>query len=96
MSDPKFYVKDMAVLGIDTDEVPRNSMRVYPNPVKDVLYIDYNGIQVKRVFLSSMTGQKIYESDDVAPIHVENYRKGMYVLTIQTENNTISKLVVLK
>jgi len=49
---------------INTSEVERNlSFDIYPNPVKDIINIDFNNINVKNFLVVSLTGDVVFEKN---------------------------------
>lgn len=77
----QFYFDDIQLLGtIGIFEETFTQINVYPNPVSDVLYLG-NADNLKNVSIYSLTGQLIYQSDDVNnSINVSDYPSGMYML----------------
>ncbi len=71
-------------------------MRVFPNPVSDVLHIDI-GQRINYVFFNSMGRQVLQgESDGKAQICCSNLSKGLYLLQIATPSQVIVNKVVVK
>lgn len=95
------YVKINAVnnLGVSSSVEIDSELSVYPNPVKDVLDVNYSaGISELSVF--NFTGQKIHSSKHngtSAKINVESWQKGTYILQLTDKNgNTSSRKFIKK
>ncbi|MCL2131728.1 MAG: T9SS type A sorting domain-containing protein [Lentimicrobiaceae bacterium] len=73
---------------VSVEEIALNSnIRIYPNPVKDNLNI-VAGEPVKEVSVYSILGQKVSSyNGDVTTIPVADLAKGMYIITVKTENS---------
>jgi hypothetical protein len=78
-------------LGIkDADSM--SQVKVYPNPVKDLLYIE-NVSDLKSVKMYNLLGQQVIESKE-AMIDVNQLSKGMYLLQIYTSEGMEIKRIV--
>ena len=61
-------------------ETPKQSIKIYPNPVSDVIYLEntYNYVDVS---IYTIMGKLIYNSDQVGnSIHIEKLAPGSYTL----------------
>ncbi len=73
-----------------------SAITAYPNPVKEILYIK-NGSG--KVSLYDMVGGVIYNAvidSDLYEIDMSSYPKGVYLLIVKGENNTLKQTVVKK
>lgn len=61
-----------------------SDIRIYPNPVSEVLYID--GIDNGNITLTSVTGKVVYRNKNVKSIDVSSLSSGVYLLTIQDKD----------
>ncbi len=82
-----------------------NSIKVYPNPVKDVLKIELTNPSLKqlKVKLVNSIGQKVYENvylisgaDEIIPVTMYQLSAGVYHLTLLDENGIILQQKILK
>ncbi|MDR2204927.1 MAG: T9SS type A sorting domain-containing protein [Flavobacteriaceae bacterium] len=65
-----------------TQEVSANKILVYPNPVKDVLYIQrFDSAQRDKAEIYDMSGKKV-KTFNGNSVNVSNLQKGMYILKI--------------
>lgn len=74
-------------------------LKVYPNPVKDVLYLNTEDAYMACVELLNMMGERLLNqslSDHVSSysLSLEGFGKGLYVIRIKTTKGVISKIVV--
>lgn len=74
-------------LGTSENEI--NKVSFYPNPVKDILYID--NIAAAKATIYSLLGQKLEVKDidtSSTTIDMSKYAKGIYLITLENENQT--------
>ncbi len=80
-------------------ESAQNTTTVYPNPVKDILYVDVNS-QNKSVgiVVTDVTGRKIYEglhlNNSIIKIPIKNLHSGLYLLRIFDGTNEVNKKII--
>jgi hypothetical protein len=88
-----------------TTDVPEisvlNNVKVFPNPAKNVLNISISdaGIKSFRVIITNLAGQAVYHdtfSNSFATINTEKLIRGMYVLSIKTEDGKSHQAKVFK
>lgn len=72
-----------------TSDINKKKSAVYPNPFKDVIYLD-DADAVKSISISDVSGRKIKTVNAISrEIKLSELKKGIYILTI--ENNDGSK-----
>lgn len=88
---------DMSELEItSTNEVLlATDIKIYPNPVTDILYID-SEISIKSISLTSLTGQKIYEHTYSRAIDMSGMSRGVYLLTVRDDKGRLRHERVVK
>lgn len=89
------YIEDCA-LSLDKNIVETNLV-VYPNPSEDMVYVQVNGINIKTLTITDMTGRVVGEyTDEMAvKINVNDLKAGSYILNISTDQgNAQRKLIV--
>ena len=61
-------------------------LKVFPNPVNELLYISHPTENNFDIYLTDITGKKIFEGkvQKQNPINISQYPKGIYLLTIMT------------
>ncbi|NBW28373.1 MAG: T9SS C-terminal target domain-containing protein [Flavobacteriaceae bacterium] len=84
-------------LGIDNNSLTNTS--VYPNPTKDILNIDIpQAIGTSKLKLYDVQGRFVMETSTNIThevINIENLQSGVYLLSIENENNKTVKKVIL-
>lgn len=62
------------------------NLKVYPNPVNELLYISHPTENNFVIYITDITGKKIFEGkvQKQNPIDISQYPKGIYLLTIMT------------
>lgn len=66
---------------------------VYPNPVKDVLTIDFPQT-VKKIELLDHTGRVVYSNGSIEPIMTGNLATGVYTVRITSETGLYNKQLI--
>lgn len=73
-----------------------NSVRIYPNPVSDMIHIDLNSAENVKISLYGLTGNVVKtaaESGTTATMNVTDVPEGMYVLVVDNgKNKTVRKM----
>jgi hypothetical protein len=72
-----------------TDEVRNKNIKIYPNPVKNILHIDTNSKIVKGEIFS-ISGQIMKTFSD-KEINVSKLPKGIYILKLNLKNEIITQ-----
>ncbi len=76
------------------------SINIYPNPVKDILYIDLQSLSgIADIKIQNINGQVIYESKSnnvILKVDITNYAKGVYFVNIVSGNETYNAKVIFK
>ena len=73
--------------------VADNSVKVYPNPATEVLFMSETMVKVELV---SVAGQVVYTGENVAEINVEALPAGVYMLTAENAEGKVVKTKVVK
>lgn len=73
-----------------------NSVRIYPNPVSDMIHIDLNSAENVKISLYGLTGNVVKtaaESGTTATMNVTDVPEGMYILVVDNgKNKTVRKM----
>lgn len=75
-----------------------SSISLYPNPVKDKVFIDLQSLQeinLKNVVFYNILGQYIFSTKKTNVIDVSNLKAGLYFLSIETSFGKINKRLVV-
>lgn len=77
-------------------ESEMEAIRVFPNPVKDQLYIDHGDVEIDFIRLTDLNGKEIdvEYTKTTGSIDVSELPKGIYSLTIQRADQTIVRRIV--
>lgn len=87
-----FALLEGAVLFSAIDQVEAIKMKVFPNPVQDVLHIEVEQAKDSRVFFFDQSGRLIWEdklSLGTIDLNVSSYDAGMYYLLVQTSDGAM-------
>jgi len=82
-------------LSIDGEDVSYSELiKVFPNPVRDLLHIDLSSIshQVTAIEVINMNGKVIYAIQDISEIitlNVSNFSAGLYLVKIYTKEKVL-------
>lgn len=79
----------------NTEEILENSLKLYPNPVMNILTIESNSVAISKVEIYSILGKKIKEiNSNFSFITTDNLSSGIYFIRIYSENGfTIRKIL---
>lgn len=71
-----------------------NQTKVYPNPVKDILNIDFNNSFSGTIHVTNLIGIKMYDANIInsqnEEINLSNLANGIYYLTVLDKNNQVT------
>ena len=85
-----------SVLSLNEDNL-QSQFSVYPNPVKDKLYLRGNALnQEYSVSLFDVLGKHIYNSKNSEIIDVSQLRRGIYFLKIEIEDTVLKKKIIVQ
>lgn len=94
-NDFRFRFTDVILSIPEVEE--ENKFQVYPNPVKDDLYIEGETESVNKIEIINSQGQlvnRIYNPGNF--IHFSSYSKGLYILKIETNTEKQEVIKILK
>jgi hypothetical protein len=85
-------------LSSNNETQAENNLKVYPNPSSDKIFVETN-IQTNGILiLSNILGQIIdyqyFTSNKIAVLNFQDSPKGVYVLTLKTDNGNLSRKIV--
>jgi hypothetical protein len=72
-------------LGINNTGVATHSIKVYPNPTHDKLFID--APDAATVTISDLQGRMLYEQKNTQTIDMSNFSAGMYFIIFSDKDN---------
>ncbi len=79
--------------GLATNETILNSIKVYPNPTEDILFVEYTGYDKSTIEIINIAGQILWLDDIVTSpkeIDVSKFSAGIYLLKIKTQDGDVS------
>jgi len=86
-------VEVTASSGMSIEVQESQEVKVYPNPIKDMLHIESSGV-IRKMFVYNMDGQLMNEYPEVNnAIDMSHLSQGVYMLKIVTENGDIIRKV---
>jgi hypothetical protein len=95
-------VDDLVVRGtLSTEEFTANNFSIYPNPSSNVFNIKMNQMNSFDYEVYNISGQLIMQNRGVNPtgnsypLNMENYAAGVYFLKLTSNNNTVTKKLIL-
>ena len=86
-----------AFLGIE-DINPLTKIKIYPNPTKEILFIENNTlISIDKITLTDITGKIVLEvKENFSKIDMGDFESGVYILNISSENRIYNYKIVKK
>lgn len=92
---------DITVLvdnNLNLNDIPSNSFYMFPNPTSDVLHIKFpNAVNNIRATIHSVQGKILMTqvlNDEHEVIDISSLANGMYLLTINTDNTSMTKRII--
>jgi len=81
-------------LSVD-DEILDNSLKLYPNPVTNILTIESKNVAISKVEIYSILGEKIKEiTSNFGSIATDNLPNGIYIIKIYSEKGMVMKKTI--
>ena len=99
---PEFGLCDGTTLTINDLPLDTSHVTIYPNPANRIITIQLpNEVNTAAVVIYNITGQKVLQLNQSSvnkkiKINLPNITTGVYLLSITTEKNTISKRIIIK
>ncbi|MGV0924263.1 T9SS type A sorting domain-containing protein [Empedobacter tilapiae] len=93
----EFYFDNIIIKNLEdlsTDELNKKEIKIYPNPIQDVLSIQTND-KINSVEIFDLTGKSILKSSE-KKINTQNLAKGVYIVKVKTTNQEISQKIIKK
>lgn len=73
-----------------------NNIQLFPNPVNDILYINYHGAEVQRVEIYNTTGKLVISINNKNEVNVSRLAAGVYFYKIYTKNENFQTGKIIK
>jgi hypothetical protein len=98
-----FFMQPQSFTGLaDQDENKGGIDRLYPNPARDYVFFSYDDTDgtADKVTIFSADGKKVGEyivrSDRVNQLNVSSLLQGLYIVVLNTEENTFQKKLIIR
>jgi surface protein len=92
-----FDVVVNSTVGFETLE--QKGIKIYPNPVLDVLKLDVTNNQIQKLIISDLLGKQLIQKTSInknATFDLSGFDEGIYLISIQTDNKVITSKIVKK
>jgi len=66
------------------------SLRLFPNPVRDILNVYTTGKNISKIEVYSILGSKVLEVENSKSVNVSTLSSGLYISKIYGDNNGVS------
>ena len=91
----KRWASDSLFVGLREPE--NSTLNIFPNPFKDELTINFNGL-MKEIKIVNIEGKMVMDrmiiDRNLNELQLSNLADGIYILTIKTNNEIINKLII--
>lgn len=81
---------------LSSESFAENKIKIYPNPVTDILYFDTTGTTIEKIIVFDLSGRKIMEQNQVNTISVSGLQKGNYILKILSDKGVQTEKIIVK
>lgn len=68
-----------------------NTFRLYPNPVKDMIYFDQ---EVNQITVTDLSGKVLIQENNISNIDLSGFQSGIYLITLENENQKQTKKII--
>lgn len=72
------------------------NIRIYPNPVSDILYFESDNAMIIKIVLFDISGRKVLEQNQTDNISVSDLQKGSYILKLSTDKGVQTEKIIVK
>ncbi|WP_317206564.1 M28 family peptidase [Chryseobacterium sp. Leaf313] len=89
----------VATTTLSVNETQKNTdqIKIYPNPVKDILYIDTpSSVKNFKVEITDVSGKSVLKSENQNEVNVSGISSGNYVCTISFNGGTTSRKIIIE
>ena len=94
----KIDIKTLAILSINLEE--SNLFKLFPNPTNEKLTISFIGPISGNVSFINLAGKTVFEQNllnqKLVEINVSNFKKGIYLVLIKTNQELYSQKVIIE
>ncbi|MDX1653383.1 MAG: endonuclease [Brumimicrobium sp.] len=92
------YDADGCDLAVETNTLDKNLV-VFPNPAREVVYVQVNGMEIQGLTLTDMTGRIVYSSSvkkTKEEIKTDLLNAGTYIIHVNTINGSVQKKLIVQ
>ncbi len=83
-----------SIVNITKSTVKENLITIYPNPAENVINISSQS-QIIKVSIISFVGQIVYQGNSTV-INTDNFKSGVYIIKVETNESSIIKKITIK
>lgn len=90
------FIPESTISGIINNSID-NTLKIYPNPTNDKLFIEFNEYKPSFVEIINSSGQLIQSfevKNSKTQIKIENLSRGLYFIKIKNENGLTTKKII--
>ena len=90
-SDTVYQQVTILITGVEENDLSK--IEVFPNPVKDVVTINFNNVKTDKIVLTDVIGKELFTLENIqgkTSINIASYRAGVYFLNVYAEGNTVT------
>jgi len=73
--------------GIDILSASKHNIIIFPNPVTDIFFIDYENTGIDKVLIVNFAGITVLEFRNGSQINISQLPEGLYLVKIFDNNN---------
>ncbi|QTY26333.1 T9SS type A sorting domain-containing protein [Flavobacterium sp. CS20] len=80
---------------LSSEQFLEDNISIYPNPVSDVLNIDYHGLEVEKVLVFDINGKIVYQNKDfLNQIYLGQLNAGVYIIQLDTSHGILKRKLI--
>ena len=90
-SDTVYQQVTILITGVEDNDLLK--IEVFPNPVKDVVTVNFNKVKADKVVLTDMIGKELFTLENIqdkTSINIASYKSGVYFLNVYAEGKTVT------
>jgi len=83
---------------LSNEDFDKTNFLIYPNPVSNQLHIDSDQAKIEQIIIYNLNGKQVLKVDfhEDQTIDLSNLAKGMYLVKVQTETESLTKKLIKK
>jgi len=89
------YSDNDVVCTLNKPNFSHSNIKIYPNPVSNILYFDTNN-GINKVILFDILGRKILEQNNINNISVYDLQKGSYIVKLFSDKGVQTEKIIIK